>query len=73
MSKYTTYDVLETLADRYIPAGRHKYLHVDSRAVWIKTMKKVINNSTTRLTVGTLAKYAKNWEAVLVTRLSMLN
>lgn len=73
MSKYTKYDVLETLADKYVPTGKHKYLHVDSRDAWIYTMKKVIDNSTTKLSVGSLAKYAKNWEAVLVTRLSMLN
>ena len=73
MSKYTTYDVLETLADKYIPAGRHKYLHVDSRGAWVKAMMSVIDSSSAKVTVGLLTKYAKNWEAVLVIKLSTLN
>ena len=39
-----TYEILDTLAERYIPEGIHRILHVDSREMWIDLMIALIES-----------------------------
>lgn len=73
MTNDTTYEILDTLAVRYIPEGRHKYLHVDSRDAWISLMCSMLERGSIRFKISTLAKCAIYWEDLLVHKLSMLN
>lgn len=73
MANYVTYEILDALAVRYIPEGKHKYLHVNSREVWIDVMVRLIEKGFIKSKVSVLAKCAKNWEFMLTTKLSILN
>lgn len=69
----TKYELLNSLAERYIPEGVHKYLHVDSREMWISIMAGLIEKGFIKPKVSVIAKCAINWEFMLVTKLSILN
>lgn len=73
MINAATYEVLDLLAEKYIPKGRHKYLHVDSRDAWISLMCSMLERGSIRFKISTLAKCAIYWEDLLVHKLSMLN
>jgi hypothetical protein len=67
-------DTLEEIADRYIPAGTHELLHINSRQAWVTAVLELIKyNSTIKPTKKVLASLANNWEYLLVTKFSTLN
>jgi hypothetical protein len=68
-----TYEILDTLAEKYIPEGIHKVLHVDSREMWIDLMIALIESSIIPMKVSTIAKCATSWEALLEQKLSIQN
>lgn len=69
----TKYELLNSLAERYIPEGVHKYLHVDSREMWISIMAGLIEKGFIKPKVSVIAKCAINWEVLLTIKLSTLN
>ena len=73
MLKEATYEILDSLAATYIPDGTHGTYHVESRKAWTKLMADMLERGYIRFKVAHLVKYAKNWEVVLETRLSLLN
>ena len=68
-----TYEILDTLAERYIPEGIHKVLHVDSREMWIDLMIALIESNTIPMKVSIIAKCASSWEVLLAQKLSIQN
>jgi hypothetical protein len=68
-----TYEILDTLAERYIPEGIHRVLHVDSREMWIDLMITLIESKTISMKVPIIAKCAASWEALLEQKLSIQN
>jgi hypothetical protein len=73
MLKEATYEILDNLATTYIPEGRHRLLHVNSREAWIKLMVDLLETRSVNFKMATLVKYARNWSVVLESRLSLLN
>ena len=43
MANKTASDFLDVLAEEYIPEGRHKLLHINSREAWLTMMKNLLN------------------------------
>lgn len=68
-----TYEILDTLAEKCIPEGIHKVLHVDSREMWVDLMVALIESSIVPMKVSTIAKCAASWEALLEQKLSIQN
>jgi len=68
-----TYEVLDTLAERYIPEGIHRVLHVDSREMWIDLMITLIESKVIPMKVSIIAKCASSWEVLLAQKLSIQN
>ncbi len=73
MISNVVYELLDTLAERYIPAGKHKYLHVDSREAWLDLMTDMVERDLVKTRLSTLTKCAMHWETLLVHKLSILN
>lgn len=69
----TLYVTLENLAEKYIPYGTHKLLHVNSRQVWTTLMVDLIESGAVRKKTSILTKCAVNWEALLIQRISIQN
>lgn len=67
------YETLDKLAEKYIPEGRHRMLHVNSREVWIMIMVGLIENKSIRAKLSLLTKCAVNWELLLIQKLSIQN
>jgi hypothetical protein len=68
-----TYEILDTLAERYIPKGIHRVLHVDSREMWIDLMITLIESKVIPMKVSIIAKCASSWEVLLAQKLSIQN
>jgi hypothetical protein len=68
-----TYEVLDSLAERFIPEGIHRILHVDSREMWRDIMITLIESGAIQMKLSILTKCAVSWEAILVQRLSIQN
>jgi hypothetical protein len=68
-----TYEILDTLAERYIPEGIHRVLHVDSREMWIDLMITLIESKVIPMKVSIIAKCASSWEVLLAQKLSIQN
>jgi hypothetical protein len=66
-------DVLDKVANKKIPAGVHKYLHVDSRKAWVESVIYLVENANVKLDVRTLNTLTKNWESILYKKYSTLN
>lgn len=66
-------ELLDTLAEKHIPKGKHKLLHVDSREVWKDLMVTLIESRLIQMKVSILTKCAISWEALLVQKLSIQN
>lgn len=66
-------ETLEGLAERYIPEGTHKLLHVNSREAWMDLMLELIESGSISKRLSILAKCAINWEALLVHKISIQN
>jgi len=73
MVEQLIHETLESLAERYIPAGKHKLLHVNSREAWTNLMLDLIESGTVRKKLSLLAKCAVNWEALLTQKISIQN
>lgn len=66
-------EILDSLAERYIPEGKHNLLHVDSREAWKELMEGLIEHKLISMKLSTFAKSAIAWETLLTHRISMLN
>ncbi len=53
MISSVVYELLDTLAERHIPEGKHKYLHVYSREAWVDLMTDLVEKQL-------LKEYKKN-------------
>lgn len=73
MVNYTIYDAIDTLADKYIPDGNHTMLHINSRDMWKRLMKELLEKDSIPRKLSFLTKCAINWEALLSQRQSLLN
>ena len=67
------YETLDHLAEKFIPEGRHKYLHVNSRELWIDLMVALLENDAIEKKLSIITKCAVNWELILIQKLSMQN
>ena len=68
-----TYEVLDTLAERYIPEGIHRVLHVDSREMWKDIMIGLLESKAIKMRVSILTRCAISWEALLIQKISIQN
>ena len=66
-------EILDSLAEKYIPEGMHNLLHVDSREAWKDLMILLIETKSIRAKLSIFTKCAISWEALLVQRLSVQN
>lgn len=73
MVEHALYQTLTGLAERYIPKGTHKYLHVDSREAWTNLMLELIESGVIKKRLYILAKCAINWESLLTQKISLQN
>lgn len=73
MTKEKVQHTLDCLAVEYIPAGVHKYLHVDNRRAWINLMTTLINKDGLYAKPVVLYKCAINWERLITNKISLLN
>ena len=67
------YEALDLLAEKFIPEGRHKYLHVNSRELWIDLMVTLLENNAIEKKLSIITKCSVNWELILIEKLSMQN
>ena len=73
MQNQVIHEVLDNLAEKFIPEGRHKYLHVNSRELWIDLMVTLLENNAIEKKLSIITKCAVNWELILIEKLSMQN
>ncbi len=73
MTNYKISIAIDELAEKYIPRGKHKILHVDSREAWKEIMFLLIERDAIPLKPSYFARCAISWEALLIQRLSSLN
>lgn len=73
MVEQTIYEVLDSLAERHIPEGKHKMLHVDSREAWVNLMTELLETGAIRRKLSILTKCAISWELLLVQKISIQN
>jgi hypothetical protein len=66
-------EILDSLAERYIPKGKHRLLHVDNREAWKALMEGLIEHDLITMKLSTFTKSAIAWETLLIHRLSILN
>lgn len=67
------YDVLDEIAEVYIPNTMHKELHVNPREVWIYIMTQLIEHNAIGTKYEELLVYASKWEELLYKRFSSVN
>lgn len=73
MVNKVTYEILDTLAEKFIPEGTHKLLYVNSREVWKEVMTALIESDLIEKKLSIITKCAINWEVLLVHKLSIQN
>lgn len=73
MISQVIYEVLEELADKHIPEGRHKLLHVNSKEAWLNIMIDLVQKGVIGKKLSLFKKCAVNWEIVLVQKISIQN
>lgn len=73
MVEQLIHETLDQLADRYIPSGRHKILHVNAREYWKELMLELIETKSVKPRLSTLTKCAMYWEALLAQKISLQN
>ena len=69
----STYQFLDVLAEQYIPEGKHKLLHIDSRKAWLTMMTNLIDGGFVSKKLTLLKRCAINWEAMLAQKYSIQN
>lgn len=67
------YDVLDELAETYIPYTKHQLLHVNPRIAWVETVMEMIETGRIKGTKQELTFYVKFWEDLLMRKYSTLN
>ena len=69
------YDVLDELAEEYIPTTQHELLHVNPRTAWVETVMEMIEKGhiAGRNKQEQLRFYARFWEELLMRKYSTLN
>lgn len=73
MVSQVLHEALENLAERHIPEGKHKFLHVNSREAWIDLMVGLLETRMIGRKLSILTKCAINWELLLMQRISIQN
>ena len=73
MQNQVIHEVLDNLAEKFIPEGIHESLHVDSREMWIDLMVTLIEARAITAKPSILTKCAISWETLLVQKLSIQN
>ena len=68
-----TYEVLDTLAERFIPEGIHRTLHVDSREMWRDIMISLLKSKVIERKMSIITKCAMSWESLLIQKISIQN
>lgn len=68
-----TYEVLDTLAERFIPEGIHKTLYVDSREMWRDIMISLLESKVIEKKMSIITKCAISWELLLIQKISIQN
>lgn len=66
-------ELLDSLAERYIPKGRHKTLYVNSRETWKKLMVDLIESESISPRLSLISKCAISWESLLIQKISIQN
>jgi len=66
-------ELLDSLAERYIPEGRHKTLYVNSREVWKELMINLIESESISPKLSLISKCAISWESLLIQKISIQN
>lgn len=67
------YEVLEDLAERYIPEGNHRMLHINSREAWKELMVVMLEEKLVAKKLSIITKCAIKWETILVQKISIQN
>ena len=73
MISNAVYELVDTLAERYVPEGKHSLLHVDSREAWKSLMIGLMEKDLITKRLSILTKCAIHWESLLVHKLSIQN
>lgn len=73
MAEQVVYGILDSLAERYIPEGNHKLLHVNSREYWKNLMLDLLETGAIGKKLSILTKCAVGWELLLTHRISIQN
>lgn len=66
-------DTLDKYAERYIPAGIHELLHIDSRVAWVETVADLVERGSVKASKENIKALALSWENLLFKRYSSLN
>jgi len=69
----TTYDIINTVADTYVPDKVHPELHVNSRDMWVDVVVNLVKKGLIKPRMAVILKCALNWETLLTIKLSRLN
>lgn len=73
MVEQVIYEVIDSLAERHIPEGKHNLLHVDSREAWKDIMIGLLETGVIGKKLSTLTKCAIGWEILITQRISIQN
>jgi hypothetical protein len=73
MTNYKISIAIDELAERFIPEGTHKQLHVNSREAWKDLMFTLIERKAIPMKLSYFTRCAVSWEALLIQRISSLN
>jgi hypothetical protein len=73
MISNATHDIIQSVADQYVPDKHHPGLHVNSRDMWVKLMTDMVTKGFVKPKMVVLLKCARNWETLLTLKLSRLN
>ena len=66
-------ETLNKLANKYLPEGQHRLLHVNVQEYWKKLMLELIETESIRPRLSILTKCAIHWEALLAQKISIQN
>lgn len=67
------YDILDEVAESYIPSDIHPELHVNPRLAWVETLAELIESGQIKGSYENIKFFAKHWEPFLYKKYSALN
>ena len=73
MISNAVYELVDTLAEKHIPEGKHNLLHVESREAWKDLIIDLMEKDLLTKRLSVLTKCAIHWESLLVHKLSIQN